>query len=180
MGNWFYVIRKAKSDELEKLIKKLTAVFDGFLIGSTVLLESKISEFKRITNNLSKDGVNKPLIADLKLTYNEKEEINSTMQILYDNSLNGITIWGLLDREIISYYTKFSKDFEVYAYLGKTDVPYSIIEKIPELKEAGCDGIILSFNFISEINKIKEKIKTATQLYLCADGDENILIPLNC
>lgn len=184
MKGVFYVIRRATPNELEKLIVKLANTFDGFLIGSTIFLESGVYEFKQITNNLSINNINKPLIADLKLSYSEKEEIDPIIQTLYDNGLSGITVSGLLSKEIINNYKKY-EDFKIYAYLRKIDIPYSITDKILELGETGCDGIILSFNFISEIDPIKEKIKTtmqiytAMQIYLCVDGDENVVIPLN-
>jgi len=171
---YLYVIRKAKLNEIEKLINIATK-FDGFLISSNILLESKIDEFRRVAEFTK--NVNKPIIADLKLGYSEKEEIVSTLQTLHKNGFSGTTIFGLLDNEVINIYTEFSEDFNIYAYLGKTDT-YSIIDKIIELEETKCHGIILSFGFILELDEIKKKSKWKKQLYICMDGDENIIIPI--
>ena len=180
MKEYYYAIRSADSTEIKKLIK-LAIEFKGFLISTNILFEIGLSKFKQIINEIRKEGISKPIIADLKLTHSSKEEdIDLILQQLIDANLNGVTVWGLLDKESINIYKKYSQDFKVYAYLGKMIQSYHLIDKILELNNTKCDGIFLSFIYIRDIEEIQEKISNISKpIYLYIDRFENVLISLS-
>lgn len=177
------MINYATYEQIKKIIDLIKDNFDGFLVKQSILMGSGLEGIEKVTHKAR--DIEKPIIADMKLAEESIEDINTQLEVLFTHELNGVTVSGFLEDEVISEYIKKSRslgEFQLFVYLTRTDVydEFSLTKKIKDLDDIGCDGIILSFSLFSEINKVKKLSKeTSKPIYLAIDHFESILVKLS-
>lgn len=177
------MINYATYEQIKKIIELIKDNFDGFLVKQSILMGSGLEGIEMVTHKAR--DIEKPIIADMKLAEESIEDINTQLEVLFTHELNGVTVSGFLENEVIIEYVKKSRSFrgfQLLVYLTRTDAydKFSLTKKIKDLEYIGVDGIILSFSLFSEINKVKKLSKeTNKPIYLAIDYYESILVKLS-